>query len=57
LPRDVVVAVDGREVTTMSDLAAAIRRHRPGDTVTVEIVRAAERQTVRLTLVERPAAT
>jgi S1-C subfamily serine protease len=38
---DVIVAVDGRSITTVPELTAAIRAHQPGERVTVEIQRTA----------------
>jgi len=36
---DVIVSFDGKKIVTLQDLTAAIRRHKPGDTVLVEVVR------------------
>lgn len=52
--RDVVVAIDGRDVPGMRALAALLRAHRPGDTVSVDVVRGSNRQAMRVTLAERP---
>jgi S1-C subfamily serine protease len=52
-PDDVIVAVDGESVDTMSGLLVALRVRHPGDTVTVEFVRAGERRSADITLVER----
>ena len=51
---DVIVAVDGRTVHTPEDLIAAIRGHKPGDTVQVTLVRNGAQQNVTVTLSERP---
>ncbi len=36
---DIIVGIDGEDVGTMSDLAAAIRAHSPGDEVTLQVIR------------------
>jgi S1-C subfamily serine protease len=54
-PRDVIIAVDGKPVGSMGALVAALRAHRPGDVVTIELVRDRKRSTRTLTLAERPA--
>ncbi|MDQ4098100.1 MAG: S1C family serine protease, partial [Actinomycetota bacterium] len=52
--RDVIVAVDGKPVGSMGALVAALRAHRPGDVVTIELVRDRKRWTKSVTLAERP---
>jgi S1-C subfamily serine protease len=52
---DIVVAIDGNEVTTMADLAGRVQQRRPGDDVEVEVVRDGEELTLTVTLGERPA--
>jgi putative serine protease PepD len=47
---DVIVAVDGERVTTADELIVAIRRHAPGDHLTLTYVRSGHRTTVTLTL-------
>lgn len=49
-PGDVVVQVDEHLVTDASSLVATIRGHRPGDTVTLTVVRGDERLEVEATL-------
>lgn len=51
---DIVVSVAGRPVSSMGALVVALRTHRPGATVNVEIVRDRQRLTKTVTLVERP---
>jgi|AntRauMinimDraft_4_1070384.scaffolds.fasta_scaffold00018_91 S1-C subfamily serine protease len=52
---DVVVAVDGRTVNTTRDLGAYLfTETRPGETVTLTVVRDGERQQVEVTLGEWP---
>jgi S1-C subfamily serine protease len=53
--RDVIVALDGKPVLSMGALVAALRNHRPGDVVTIDVVRDHKRSTQTLTLAERPA--
>ena len=51
---DVIVAVDGDDLEHESDLAELISRRRPGDTVTIEIIRDGEHQELEVELEERP---
>ncbi len=52
---DVVVAVDGKPVLENNDLSTLIATHRPGDTVTLEILRDGDKQSVDVHLGARPA--
>jgi S1-C subfamily serine protease len=52
---DVIVAVDGNAIESPSDLAAEIATHDPGDVVPVEVVRDGKKQSIDVTLGERPA--
>jgi S1-C subfamily serine protease len=54
LPGDVIVSVDGAELTSMSQLVAEVRRRAPGDVVRFGIVRDGARLDVDVTLGERP---
>jgi S1-C subfamily serine protease len=47
---DVIVAVEGVPVLTMGDLVAQVRAHRPGSTVTLDILRGDEMLTLDVTL-------
>ncbi len=47
---DVIVAVDGRAVSRSADVFAAIRRHRPGDRVSLSVVRGSQKLTLQVTL-------
>lgn len=47
---DVLTAIDGTPVTSNSDLTLLLNRHRPGDTVTVTIVRDGKKMNVKATL-------
>ena len=51
---DVVVAVDGRTVSSMIDLAAEVRTKQPGDRVELTVVRDGQEQTVEVTLGTAP---
>jgi serine protease DegQ len=56
-PGDVITAVDGEATPTPEDFLAALRPHRPGDTLTLTVRSPGgdERQ-VRLTVIDRPVA-
>lgn len=47
---DVITAVDGTRVQGIGDLAAQVQSHRPGDEVSVELIRGGETVTVTATL-------
>ena len=49
---DVVTGIDGRPITGQTDLTLALNRKRPGDTVTVEYYRGAQKMTAKVTLTE-----
>lgn len=51
---DVIVGLDGAETPGGRELNAALRAHRAGDVVKMDLVRGQERMTVELTLGERP---
>jgi S1-C subfamily serine protease len=51
---DIIVAVDGEPLATMSELVAEVRGRAPGDTLTLTIVRDGEELEVDVTLSERP---
>jgi S1-C subfamily serine protease len=51
---DIVIAVDDAPVTSMPELAGRLQQHRPGDEVTLQIVRAGEERDVTVRLAERP---
>jgi len=53
---DVIVAVDGQNVTSVDDLAGYLdAKKQPGDTVTLKIVRGGQEQPIDITLAEWPA--
>jgi len=51
---DVIVALDGKDVTSSAELQSAVDARKPGDTVTLTILRDGERRTVEVTLGTRP---
>ncbi len=51
---DVLTEVDGEAVTSVEELLAALRRHEPGDEITIEVVRGDDTQQVEVTLTDRP---
>ncbi len=53
---DVVVAADGEPVERSEDLGRIIGSLRPGDTVSLDIIRDGERVTIEVDLAERPTA-
>ena len=54
---DVIESIDGAAVTSAEDLAAAILQHKPGDTVTVTVLRGGSTQQLKATLTQRPSGT
>jgi S1-C subfamily serine protease len=52
---DVVLAVDGKPVLQNNDLSKLVAVHKPGDSVTLEILRDGDKQSVDVTLGSRPA--
>jgi putative serine protease PepD len=52
---DLVVAVDGKAVATTNELGARIRAHRPGDEITLKVIRNGDETTISATLGQRPA--
>jgi len=53
---DVIEAIDGKAVTSAEDLAA-VMQHKPGDTVTVTVLRDGSTQQLKATLTQRPSGT
>jgi S1-C subfamily serine protease len=51
---DVVVAVDGKKIASAAALGGAIRQHKPGDEVEIELDRKGQSVTVHATLTEAP---
>jgi S1-C subfamily serine protease len=54
-PRDVIVAVDGATVQSMSALKVAVRGRRPGQAIDLRFLRGGKEQRVVATLAPRPA--
>jgi len=54
-PRDVITAVDGSDLKDESDLARALAKHKPGDKITLTVVRGTDQSSVAITLGEMPA--
>ena len=52
---DVIVEIDGGEIISREDVAREVRRHDPGESVQVEIVRGRDSRTFDIVLTERPA--
>jgi S1-C subfamily serine protease len=52
--RDVITVIEHQPVLSMAAVVVALRGHRPGDTVSLEVVRAGTRRTMRVKLAERP---
>ena len=54
-PDDIITAIDGQPLQGESALAEAINGHKPGDSITLAVLRSQQQQvTVRVTLGERP---
>ncbi|MEG1562846.1 MAG: trypsin-like peptidase domain-containing protein [Bacteroides sp.] len=47
---DVIVGIDGKKVRTFADLQEALTKHRPGDKVTVNLIRDKKEKSVVITL-------
>ena len=51
---DIIVGIDGKKITSYSDFYSALEDSRPGDEVTVMIVRGKKTVELDVTLTERP---
>lgn len=51
---DVIVGIDGRPVTSLAMLLATLAEHRPGDVVSLDVVREGQRRAMPVTVAERP---
>ncbi len=51
---DIITAVDNTSVASMNDLASAISSHKPGDTISLSIMREGKESKLSVTLAERP---
>ncbi len=54
LARDVIVGVDGRPIASMGQLVVALRLHKPGSTVTIDVMRDHRHHAMAVTVAERP---
>jgi len=52
---DVITSVDGSPLGSMGALRVLLRAHKPGDVVTLTVMRGTEAKTMRVELTERPA--
>ncbi|MGN6871691.1 MAG: S1C family serine protease [Solirubrobacteraceae bacterium] len=53
-PGDIIVAIAGKSLSTVEDLFTALRQKRPGETVTLEVVRGGKREGVEVRLSDKP---
>jgi serine protease Do len=53
-PGDVIIAADGKPADRVSTLQRIIRTHKPGETVTLEVMRFGEKKSFKVKLVEAP---
>ena len=51
---DVIIVVDGHRVTSNDDVLRIVRRHQPGDTLSVTVQRGRAQKTLTVTLGELP---
>ena len=51
---DVIVELDGQEISTSAELQSGIDAKQPGDTVTIIVLRDGDRRTLQVTLGTRP---
>jgi S1-C subfamily serine protease len=51
---DIITAIDGKPVATTDQVAAAVAAKKPGETMSLQIVRGGKRQTLTVTLGTRP---
>jgi replicative DNA helicase len=54
-PIDVITAVDGKAITTVEELVAAVQAKKAGDTMALTVLRNGQEQTVNATLAARTA--
>jgi S1-C subfamily serine protease len=52
---DVIVSLDGQRIPSADDLESAVVAHKPGDVVTLGVIRDGKRQDIKVTLGKRPA--
>jgi len=51
---DIIVGMDGKSISSSSELTMAVISHQPGDTVTLEIIRDSKPTSVKVSLGQRP---
>jgi serine protease Do len=51
---DIIVALDGVEIDSMAELAAEIRKHQVGETVTIDYYRGNDKKQAKATLEQKP---
>jgi serine protease Do len=51
---DVIVAIDGEPVERVAQLQRTIRQHKPGDVVTVDVMRFGQKRSFKVKLIEAP---
>jgi S1-C subfamily serine protease len=51
---DVITAIDGTPIVNEPDLALALSQHKPGDSVTLTVVRGSQKTEVKVTLGTKP---
>jgi putative serine protease PepD len=51
---DVIIAIDGKKVDQPDDISAIINGHKPGDVISLEVKRNGQRETLKVTLGNRP---
>jgi putative serine protease PepD len=51
---DVIVELDGKKITSFEQVASTVRKHQPGDTIKVVVVRDGKQQSLDVTLGKRP---
>lgn len=57
LPGDVITAVDGQQIDRVNSLQRIIRGHKPGETVTLDVMRYGDSKQFKVKLMERPSDT
>ncbi|MGN1016200.1 MAG: trypsin-like peptidase domain-containing protein [Faecousia sp.] len=53
-PRDIIVALNGQDITSITSLTRALRGYKAGDTVQLTVIRSGEKLTLDVILDERP---
>jgi serine protease DegQ len=53
-PGDVLIAVAGWRIATVEELFVSLRRHQPGETVSISYIRGDERHTAEVQVTDRP---